>query len=84
MYLLIAETAIAALCALYAARVVYRLTLHPLAHFPGPKLAAATDLYGAYYDVFHKGGGEMLHQLRYLHSIYGESLPFCGKIFSSY
>lgn len=80
MYLLIAETTLAAFCALYVVRIIYRLTLHPLAHFPGPKLAAVTDLYRAYYDVWYKGGGEMLRQLEYLHSIHGEQVePPCLK-----
>lgn len=49
-------------------RVVYRLTLHPLARFPGPKLAGATSLYSAYYDIVDTG---FVKKLPALHEQYG-------------
>ncbi|KAI4230547.1 MAG: hypothetical protein LQ349_006205 [Xanthoria aureola] len=50
---------------------VYRLIFHPLAKFPGPKLAAATRLYEAYYDVLQ--GGKYIFQIGELHKQYGKS-----------
>ncbi|GAP86887.1 putative cytochrome P450 [Rosellinia necatrix] len=51
--------------------VVYRLWFSPLAHFPGPSLAAATHWYEAYYDLASKGGGQWTFQIRRLHAQYG-------------
>lgn len=52
------------------ALVIYRLSFHPLRSFPGPRLAAVTWLYKAYYVLVK--GGEMLHNVERLHKTYGE------------
>jgi hypothetical protein len=59
-------------CLYPACLVFYRLFLHPLAGFPGPKLAAATYWYDFYHDVL-KGPvpGQMMYQIEYLHKVYG-------------
>ena len=51
---------------------IYRLTLHPLAKFPGPKLAALTSWYEFYHDVIHRGC--FIWKLQELHDRYGISL----------
>ena len=56
-------------------KIVYRLYLGPLAGFPGPKLAAATNLYNAYYDlILH---GSFIKLLPALHRKYG-ALALCA------
>lgn len=56
----------------YAAYVVlYRLFLHPLKSFPGPKLAAASFLYEIYFDVCKAPGGQYIYEIERLHEIYG-------------
>ena len=47
----------------------YRLFLHPLAKFPGPKLAALTRYYEAYYDVMRNG--QYTFKIAELHKEYG-------------
>ncbi|KAK0448933.1 cytochrome P450 [Desarmillaria tabescens] len=56
-------------CSWLAIVVFYRFYFHPLAKFPGPKLAAVSSLYHFYYDVV--AGGEMLSKLAELHKVYG-------------
>ena len=60
--------------------VIYRLYFHPLAHFPGPKLAGATTLYRAYWQVWKDG--EHVTQFTRLHDQYGK-LNFSRYRFSS-
>lgn len=50
--------------------VFYRLYLHPLAKFPGPKLAAITRYYEAYFDVVQNG--QYTFKIAELHKRYGK------------
>lgn len=47
----------------------YRLTLHPLASFPGPRLAAMSLWYEFFYDFFHNG--QYIFVIRDMHLKYG-------------
>lgn len=54
--------------------VVHRLHVSPLRKFPGPKLAAATQWYETYYEMYYNGGGMFTKQIKKLHEQYGENL----------
>jgi hypothetical protein len=58
-------------CASAVIVVTYRLTAHPLAKFPGPKLASATGLYEAYYQCLKDGGGRYWKEIERMHRLYG-------------
>lgn len=45
--------------------------LHPLYHFPGPRLAAMSFIYELYYDLIL--GGRYSHEIKRIHEIYGAS-----------
>lgn len=51
---------------------VQRLVLSPIAHIPGPKLAALTFWYEFYYDVVKKGTYEW--RIQEMHKTYGERI----------
>lgn len=50
---------------------IYRLYFHPLAKFPGPRLAALTRWYECYHDLYHRG--MYIWRVGEMHDRYGES-----------
>lgn len=52
------------------ARSIYRLNVHPLGSFPGPKLVAVARGYAFYSNVIKRGA--FIWKLERLHEIYGE------------
>lgn len=55
-------------------RVIYIIYFHPLAHIPGPKLAAASYLYQTYFSLV--SGSKFYIQIQKLHEEYGTySIP---------
>ena len=59
--------------AYFVGLVIYRLYVSPLRKFPGPKLAAATQWYETYYEMFYNGGGMFTKRIKKLHEEYGEN-----------
>ena len=49
---------------------IHRLYFNPLAKFPGPRLAALTNMYQFYYDVIHDG--RFIFHTQELHRQYGQ------------
>ncbi|KAL8982244.1 MAG: hypothetical protein Q9205_003189, partial [Flavoplaca limonia] len=68
--LLLAQGAVA-LVVILLLQIVYRLVLHPLARFPGPKLAATTKWYEFYFDICKSPGGQFAEEIRRMHKVYG-------------
>jgi hypothetical protein len=63
--------AIIGLVSFLVLRAIYRLTLHPLARFPGPYIAGATSAYQAWFDL--KPSTSFVKKFPALHRKYGES-----------
>lgn len=55
------------------AKILYNLYFHPLAKFPGPKLAAATHAYEFYWSVIRDG--QFIWEIERLHKKYGRASP---------
>jgi hypothetical protein len=69
--LLLAKCLAGLLAAYVFAVIVYRLTLHPLARYPGPFLAKFTDLHLAY----HAWKGDRHLEFSRCHEKYGTPPP---------
>jgi hypothetical protein len=57
----------------YVTLIFYRLYLHPLANFPGPKIAAVTRYYEGFYDVVLDG--QYTQRIIKMHQQYGKAFP---------
>jgi hypothetical protein len=52
-------------------RTLYNISpFHPLSHIPGPKLAAATWMYEAWFDLIQ--GGMYTKEIKRMHEVYGK------------
>ncbi|KAI0475699.1 cytochrome P450 [Xylariaceae sp. FL0804] len=65
----IAESVAATIVLYYLTLAVYRLYLHPLARYPGPKLAAVSRWYEGYYDLYQSG--QYTFKIAEMHRKYG-------------
>ncbi|EXJ65821.1 uncharacterized protein A1O5_11062 [Cladophialophora psammophila CBS 110553] len=61
--------AVGLLCSFAVVRAVYRITFHPLAKFPGPKLAGMSSLYQAWFDL--RSSTSYIKQFHAFHKRYG-------------
>ncbi|KAK8115745.1 hypothetical protein PG984_012247 [Apiospora sp. TS-2023a] len=61
--------------------VIYRLYFHRLARFPGPKLAAATGWYEAFFDLARSPGGSPIVRVN-PHEIHVEDSAWVDSLYS--
>lgn len=73
MFLLFVSGGLCALLGYNVLLVIYRLYFHPLAKFPGPKIAAATKWYECWHDVLVGEGGQYAWKIQEMHQKYGKT-----------
>ena len=74
---LLLTSATAAFAIFSLVKYIYRVTFHPLAAFPGPRLAALTSLYAASYDLHPKRS--YCKEFAALHDRYGLTIVLRSK-----
>jgi hypothetical protein len=52
--------------------VLSRLVFHPLARFPGPKIAALTSLYEDFHEVHGSANYDYIWRIQKMHDRYGK------------
>lgn len=57
-------------------RTIYRLSFHPLARFPGPKIAAITKWYERYFELIQRPRGQYLREIDRMHDKYGMCISY--------
>lgn len=61
-------------------QMVYNLYFHPLAKFPGPRWAAATTWYEAYFDIIK--GGRYFKEVEAMHERYGKTKSSLNMLYA--
>ena len=67
----------AVICLYVIMLAIWRLYFSPLAKIPGPKLAALTQWYETYLEIFKGEGGQFLFEYRKWHEKYGMDCLLC-------
>lgn len=71
--------ALVALVGYFIVQTIYRLYLHPLSKFPGPKIAAAGRFYEFYFDIIK--GGMYIWEIQRMHEQYGGHKLYSLRIY---